>query len=638
MNKQYFFQEKNNGINSTRTLSTQKQYHYMKNSQSNPLTKVNSCFNEKFLKDSKRTYNNYIDISIENNNNNRLYYDQLCEKVLNLYNLANIIKTKHNNERYSIKKNNNSYNCFINKNIIGHSLNLKNTQSIINKNILSDIELNNSSFKKIIQNKKNNIKKYNLKNKNLKKNRNYFYSISPKKNDLSSNNSNDIYTCNNFKSQCLDYNYRINNKLIPNQILNIKENNNNNKSPVGRFDSYFYNSVFYTDKKYNTNNDKDFKNSFNYLNSNKLSIESPTCISYQSFIGKNSNKEMSIEHNIEYDINDKKDSKLSIIEKNKIDKYKLDGVLYTKSNNLKLKGENRIMKKYKTLNNENLCLFNFNKKKFKSTTVSELIKDYLCNKSEKGIETENSSSKNSNNNTIKKNIYIQDYTNTNETNKKIINKLNSDIKTKNISFKNFTNNRTPIIKRTEKIVNNNIEITLEYNKENNIQKLILNDKKGKKINFISNNKSNNNLRKINNSNKRINSKYNNNIYMNRSSLNSLNENKDNLMIFKSNKKYKKGYKPSIQTYEINTVKPGKRVLCSKFKNSPQKFYTEMLCENELNSLEVSFPQNTLNQISTNNKKKKLINYKYRKTNKTFNKFKDKLLKSKNNNRVKDYNK
>ena len=126
--------------------------------------------------------------------------------------------------------------------------------------------------------------------------------------------------------------------------------------------------------------------------------------------------------------------------------------------------------------------------------------------------------------------------------------------------------------------------------------------------------------------------------MNRSSLNSLNENKDNLMIFKSNKKYKKGYKPSIQTYEINTVKPGKRVLCSKFKNSPQKFYTEMLCENELNSLEVSFPQNTLNQISTNNKKKKLINYKYRKTNKTFNKFKDKLLKSKNNNRVKDYNK
>ena len=426
--------------------------------------------------------------------------------------------------------------------------------------------------------------------------------------------------------------------MIPNQILNIKENNNNNKSPVGRFDSYFYNSVFYTDKKYNTNNDKDFKNSFNYLNSNKLSIESPTCISYQSFIGKNSNKEMSIEHNIEYDINDKKDSKLSIIEKNKIDKYKLDGVLYTKSNNLKLKGENRIMKKYKTLNNENLCLFNFNKKKFKSTTVSELIKDYLCNKSEKGIETENSSSKNSNNNTIKKNIYIQDYTNTNETNKKIINKLNSDIKTKNISFKNFTNNRTPIIKRTEKIVNNNIEITLEYNKENNIQKLILNDKKGKIINFIPNNKSNNNLRKINNSNKRINSKYNNNIYMNRSSLNSLNENKDNLMIFKSNKKYKKGYKPSIQTYEINTVKPGKRVLCSKFKNSPQKFYTEMLCENELNSLEVSFPQNTLNQISTNNKKKKLINYKYRKTNKTFNKFKDKLLKSKNNNRVKDYNK
>ena len=177
------------------------------------------------------------------------------------------------------------------------------------------------------------------------------------------------------------------------------------------------------------------------------------------------------------------------------------------------------MKKYKTLNNENLCLFNFNKKKFKSTTVSELIKDYLCNKSEKGIETENSSSKNSNNNTIKKNIYIQDYTNTNETNKKIINKLNSDIKTKNISFKNFTNNRTPIIKRTEKIVNNNIEITLEYNKENNIQKLILNDKKGKIINFIPNNKSNNNLRKINDSNKRINSKFNNNIYMNRSSLN-----------------------------------------------------------------------------------------------------------------------
>jgi hypothetical protein len=232
--------------------------------------------------------------------NNYIFYDNLSEKVLNLYDFASSIKSEHVKDNKLCK----IYNKSTKNNIIRdpyqnymmYNKNKKNEINVI-KNA-SQIKANNPLFKKININTKN---KLNERRQNILKNRNIINYISPKINNFS--NHYDFTKVNNYLSD----NYFKNNKLFDYKDNYIERNTYIiNQSPVGRFDDYFCDnkySNYKLDKRKVLNNQILITNSINKDINKRLRIESPTSLSYHSYIRKQSPKEMSIEHNIEYDIN-----------------------------------------------------------------------------------------------------------------------------------------------------------------------------------------------------------------------------------------------------------------------------------------------------------------------------------------------
>lgn len=650
-------------INSSKQFATQKSSQNDIISLSNTLSKVNSSFYNKInltnaFKKKGHNFNNPKEEDV-----NQLYFDNLNEKVFNLYNLVDEIKMKHNNEKNSLKKQSNNPKYYINNEykeqtinfIVNNDKNVQkhlNRQININKNTLAEMMINNASFKKIILNKKYNINNtniFNRKKQNSKKNRKVIYSISPEGNTNLLSNYN-LNSFSDFKNERVDkvHNRNNNYKLIS---IREKKKNNINKSPVGRFDSYFFNSYSNTDKK-RLNNQVLIKNNIDNINLNlnkKLEIENPACLSYQSILRKISPKEMSIEHNIEYDINSKRNSKnLYDYNNNKNRKHIIDRIPYNKNHNYKFVTENNIRKNYiiennntkrtNTLNCDTNLILNYNK--FKSTTVSKLIKDYYCtNINTNNNEDEENNSNNSNINIFKNNPPENNSQIANSVQVKTIeNKLsNNNNKKKAKNKNNITNMKKDIKKhspkKVEKIVQNDIEITLEYNKDNTIQQLILNDKDGKKINFIPNDKINNNCKTINtifNSKKRIILKNKNkNIIPSNSSYSKRNS----LINDKLNKLNSNENRSSVQLNKIIPNKTKEKQICPKFKASPQKFYSENLGDTLLQSLNVSSPPD--NYIQSTNKKRFPVNSNHKKTSKAFSAFKDTLLKSKNYNKIKN---
>ena len=638
-------------INSSKHFSTQKNSQNEIISLSSTLSKVNSSYYNKInltnaFKKKGHNFNNPKEEGV-----NQLYFDNLNEKVFNLYNLVDTIKMKHNNEKDSIKKGNDIPKYYINNEykeqtinfIVNNDKNMEkhlSGQININNNTLKEMMLNNASFKKIILNKKyniNNTKIINRKKQNLKKNRKVICSISPEgNNNILSNYK--INSFSDFKNERLD---KVQNRNNNYKLINIKENrkNNINKSPVGRFDSYFFNSYSNSDRK-GLNNQVLFKKNIDNINLNKkLEIENPSCLSYQSILKKASPKEMLIEHNIEYDINHKSNSKnLNNNNTYKIRKHIFDRIPYNKKDTYKFITENNIKKNYITENNitkknqtfDTNLILNYNK--FKSSTVSKLIRDYYCNTntSINNDEDEEHNSKNSSINILR---------NETENNSQIVNsvqgktienkffysKNNQKVKKNITNIKKDLKMHTPI--KVEKIVQNDIEITLEYNKDNKIQQLILHDKNGKKINFIPKDKINNDSKTINtmlNSNKRVifkNNK-NKNIILSNSSYNKRNS----LLNDKLNKFNNNENKSSIHLNKIIPINSKEKQIYSKFKISPQKFYSENLGYTLTQSLNVSSPPD--NYILSINKKRLPVNSNHKKTNKTFSAFKDTLLKSK----------
>ena len=646
-------------INSSKQFSTQKNSQNEIISLSSTLSKVNSSYCNKInltnaFKKNGHHFNNPKEEDV-----NQLYFDNLNEKVFNLYNLVDEINMKHNNKKDSIKKGNNNPKYYINNEykeqtinfIVNNDKNMQknlNRQININNNTLKEMMLNNTSFKKIILNKKyniNNTKFINRKKQDLKKNRKVICSISPEENHNILSNYN-INSFSDFKNEHL---YKVQNNNNNYKLINFKEkkNNNINRSPVGRFDSYFFNPYSNTDKK-RINNQVLVKNYIDNINHTKnLEIESPACLSYQSILRKNSPKEMSIEHNIEYDINNKSNIKNSNNNNtNKTKKHIIDRIPYNKKDNYKFLTENNIKKNYitennnitkknQTLNYDANLILNYNK--FKSTTVSKLMRDYYCN-TNTNINNNEDEEHNSNNSSI--NIFKNKTGNNSQIansvqGKTIENKLNNNknkqkVKKNIACIKKDLKIQTPT--RVEKIFQNDIEITLEYNKDNKIQQLILYDKNGKKINFIPNEKINNDSKTINaifNSNKRVIFKKNKskNIILSTSSYSKRNT----LLNDKLNKWNNNENRNSIQLNKIVPIKAKEKRIYSKYKISPQKFYSENIGNTLIHSLNVSSTPD--NYIQTTNKKRIPVNSNHKKISKAFSAFKDTLLKSKNYNKT-----
>ena len=540
-------------------------------------------------------------------NNNNQCFDNLSEKVLNLYDFADTIKSEHDSEKYNFKIINkipaDYQNTFTRDPYTNYVRNKNKKINInMNKNSLSGIVTNNPSFKKIFLNKRNNnisnisnISNTNPKIESAKKNRNIINYVSPKINNVTSHYDYNYY--NNYLTE--NPKYKRNSKIMSNYKYVFKERNsyNLNKSPVGRFDNYFFDSNYSNyklDKKKLLNNEIMMTNSIKKEMNKRLRIESPTSLSYHSYLRKKSPKEMSIEHNIEYDIHNfsnKNNLKFINVNQNESNRKETNNIPFNEKENekFKLKTENNdlIRNKAKFDTNNNL---NFNK--LKSVTVSRLIKDlYSQNTDIDNNENNKSKELNKNDNLIS---YCNKTDDTKEinTNKSILNNnINNKKNQKRINVNKNINNKSTINKKIKKIIKNDIEIIIEYNNDNNIKRLILNDKKGRKINFIPNNiiYKKKNFNTIDNTPNSLNINK-----IKNDSLNSSISKKTKVLKNSINKKNKKDNRSSIKSSDIFTLYSKEKLLYNKLNTSPQN---DGRCDNAIQSINISFKNSNNRNIN-----------------------------------------
>jgi len=626
----------NKNLYSIRPFLSQK-YCQIKSSLRSPLYK--SMYNKiNFNNIPKKKVNNIYKDNKMNINNE--YFDILSEKVFNLYDLADTIKSNHNNgintiNTMNVKNKNLQY--YINNSTRSYINNDNNKKNIdIQKRINNELNISNNSLKKILL--KNPFNNKNIMNKNqnnhnkksyIKKNRNIINLISPK--NINIPNNINFNSFNNYFSENGKNDFTKNNKIISNYKYYFKEKNvhNLNNSPIGQFDNYFYNSNK-LDKKRLLNNQILITNSINInkdmnnLNK-KLTIESPTSLSYHSYIRKNSQREMSIEHNIEYDINNINSSnsnqKYAYFNSNEFNRYKRNDIFSNKDDvdDYKLKTENNNSnynnQNYKTINFDINPILYFKKYKFKSATVNRLIKDYFFKNNENDNYENNENETNlKKNNDIGDKEYIEEIIDNKENELKEIpennNKQNKKMINKKQNIKNIE-----IAKKLKKLIKNNKGKILESikenkenkeNKKNNNQKL-LNDKKGKKISAIPFDKNNKKYNTIENFIKKQRQK---NLF--------------NSSISLKNKKNLKENNSSLGKSE-------KRIYCKYIS-----FPIEEFNSNALQTMENLYPKACTNQ-KINKKRIKNNNSINKNINKVFNNVREILLSSKKNERIKTEN-
>ena len=585
----------NKNIKNIRPISSK--FDFMNPLLQQPISKTLKF--KKIYKNFNKKDNNIANTN-NNINNNNVFFDNLSEKVLNLYDLGNSIKSNDNNEIYSIKLNNinpkyyiNNYITPFNKKNIQKKDNILKSRLITNDLSLTLNKNNKTNYGAIILNKNN---KSEIRKKNNIKIRNINY-IKQNSNNISNNYDFSSFSNYNYVNTIEGYGKIKNYKISNFKLKFIKLNSNKiNDSPVGHFDNYFFNS------NYKQNNRKKLLNKqFLYTDNinndlnKKLTIESPT---YSFKI--NSPGEMSIENKNEYDANNMGGKQIFSKKVNK--SKKIDIPIREFHSELKIK--NNDDNNYRTINLDINSIFNLNQYKFRSNTVNQLIKDVnLKNENKEKKEIKSS---------CKENNYKQIFNDINKKIERIKNKLNIiKINQKLVNNKDINITISPQVNKKNKIIKIN---NLNKKSNNIINNILINNKKIKKS-FIPKNPNYNRFKTIDNSITLIANNLKNDVNSSTSNINYLTKLKIN-----KNNNYKK---PS---FEVNPQNLKDKNNCSKFNETPTKLLNEKNSENIIHNIDIYSPKYNINLA------KRILRIKINKNNNKVKKKKKNTLTNIRNNR------
>ena len=554
-------------------IPSQHIYHTRKN--------YNNYQNVKSIKSKNLIKSNIKTISSDEEKRSKYNYDYLNQKIGNLYLLTNsmIYKKQKNqlNSNYSANRN------------LSHFQQYRFSKPL--KNLVSSSVICENRNPKNIYNyfKKDN----NFTNNNCT---DYNYSILRNRYKSSRNNNKNIFLFNNIKSRYINYDNNQNNDVRHSSSVN-KMNHFISHSPVGRFDHYFVSSSIKQRQLKLNNNvcDKDLRpktqKQFKTYNAKNFQIQNNSNL----FFGSNNDVKINIEKN-----NNKFHNK------------------FKKSNNILTETPGY---KKETYENDDNNYYNLNN--FKSVTVNNLIRESFSNNDDRYFRNNSNENNNvinideddeitfkdtkNNNKNITKNI-INDYINVNnifQQNKIKSNYLNSMLEYET-RISNTENNEENY--NIKKLLNNdNIEIIVQYNNENNITNLTLNDNKGKKINFVpisstklnDNNDEDDNKKNIRPSNiniKKVFSKYSNSNKSINSSIMQLNDRKSGLV--------KKNTKKKLDLNKVNRKKYPPPVTNKRKKyDSKEKGLTFNKCSPKKNNFIDKSSENK-NTVNFNNFMKK----------------------------------
>ena len=420
-------------------------------------TKLNLKTNQKLLE--------YKPIQIINEQeeiNEKQKFDNLNVKIFNLYNI------KDKNEPFAIKINNNSPKYYIN-NCVNQLL----IKKLSPKNKIKNVE--NSQNNK----SKNNIN-LNIKDNNFQNNRYILSLISPKtrnykkKIDISKNNaSNNIINiqksinAKTIKKNSKDItNIRMINHKGQNRIINLSNYSNYSYSYINKESpkNIYKNNDSIPEEKMNIINNSN-KVNFNKCSNNE-GIKTHKNIEIKGIMNKNKTNFYNkvLDSNLTLEIPERMSfNKKCFPKKDNINNNQNNS--YLNSNNNKIIQNNylfsdnkqekaKIKKKNRVVNS----IFDLKNFKFESKTLNEIIQEFNENEE---IDSEKS-----------------DIVNTD--------KMKSKIPHQKIKHKQIIKNNKiiKVPKNSKKEQKNNFDIYLQYNQKNDVEKIFLNDKKGKITHFI----------------------------------------------------------------------------------------------------------------------------------------------------------
>ena len=407
----------------------------------NNLIEINSYINQRMT-----TYGHNDNINERSIPNNKQKYDNLNVKIYNLYNI------KDKNKPFSIKINNNSPKYYINNCVNPFLVKKLNTEKR-NKNVESykDEKINNNMNNNkyifsLVSPKCKVYKKINFQNKTSE---NIINSNKIKK--IDENRISNINQKKKKKKLILDkYNDYSFNIIKHKKYANIRDyksivNEKNidviNNTQIDNFGEYFLNSGHknkkYLDAKSITNTNQKKINT-RVINSH-LTLESPKIV-VDNFNNPRKNNKINNTQFIQF-IPSNQNNKINNSTKKDLQRI----------NNKK---ENRVFTSFFDLKNN----------KFESETIKKIIKEFF-DKEEKESEKNKLNDKN---------------------NKKNCNVIKKKIPRQKQKFQKYIkeNATIKIPKNIKKITNNDYEIYLQYNQNNCVEKILLNDKNGNITSFI----------------------------------------------------------------------------------------------------------------------------------------------------------
>ena len=403
-------------------------------------------------------YSEYNLISPKNNeifseikaSNNKQNYENLNVRIFNLYNI------KDKNREFSIRIHNSSPKYYIN--------------NCVNQLLLKNANEKNTNKNEIIQ---LNERASNNQN-NIKQNKFIFFLISPKnkeyrKINFSNNNNENLVNSKTIKK---NDNQRKNNQIMKKRTKNIFMNDfdnlyYSNKNIMPCDNTYSYNSIFHEknlDDIYNRKHEKIVQNFDNYskinhINNLKNKNNKNICINL-------SKQNLTIENpkfTNKYFKNSPKCTKIQRVQLTSPLNYK----------KLNKNGNNSIIlnkrkKSVKKIENENKAfntIFDLKNNNFESETIKNIINEFFENEKKE----------------LEKKVLVEKINKSKKTNN-----IKNTIPHQKPKFQKITKNNE-IIKvpqKVKKLTNKNYEIYLQYGQNNNVEKILLNDKNGNITSFI----------------------------------------------------------------------------------------------------------------------------------------------------------
>ena len=419
--------------------------NFSNNRIDNSISELNVYSDHNFI--SPKNNEIFSEIKASNNKQN---YENLNVRIFNLYNI------KDKNREFSIRINNSSPKYYIN--------------NCVNQLLLKNANEKNSNKNEIIQ---LNERASNNPN-NIKQNKFIFSLISPKnkehrKINFSKNKNDNLLNSKTIKK---NDNQRKNNQIMKKRTKNIFMNDfdnlyYSNKNLMPFDNTYNYNSIFQEknlDDIYNRKHDKfgqnfDNYSQINHINNIKNKNNKNICINLskpnltienQKFINK-------------YFKNSPKNTK--------IQRVKLTSPLNSKK--LNKNGNNNIIlnkgkKSIKKIENENKAfntIFDLRNNYFESETIKNIINEFFENEKKE----------------LEKKVLVEKINKSKKTNN-----IKNTIPHQKPKFQKITKNNE-IIKvpqKVKKLTNKNYEIYLQYGQNNNVEKILLNDKNGNITSFF----------------------------------------------------------------------------------------------------------------------------------------------------------